>query len=97
MINEGTKLEYAILLTQRQPVDDLTVDVSVINTTGSPKYSFERKGVKWGVIRNGLKHVQLDPSDKPDLIPFLVKGTHFCEVHAHCSANDLIQAGIVQK
>ncbi len=95
MDRRKTKLRYAINLIPRDP-EGRTLNVDVFNLTGGSQGHYERKGVSWEACRRGLKSLDLDPSDKPDLVPQLFRdGAVLCTFHSQCNLKQLADAGLI--
>ena len=91
----NTKLRYAIILVPRDR-DGSTLNIDVFNLTGGSQGHYERKGVGWEECRRGLKSLDLDPGDKPDLVPqFFRDGASLCQFHSQCNLKQLADAGLI--
>jgi hypothetical protein len=90
-----TKLRYAINLIPLDP-EVSTLNIDVFNLTGGSQGHYERKGVSWEECRRGLKSLELDPGDKPDLVPQLFReGAVLCTFHSQCNLKQLADAGLI--
>jgi hypothetical protein len=95
MDRRETKLRYAINLVPLDP-EGSALDIDVFNVTGGSQGHYERQGVAWEECRRGLSSLELDPGDKPELVPQLFRdGAVLCTFHSQCNLKQLADAGLI--
>jgi hypothetical protein len=92
---EQIKRRYAINLIPIGP-EGKSLETDVFNLTVPQQHHYGRKGITWEECRQVLLSLELDPGDKPKLVPQLFRdGAVLCTFHSHCNLKQLADAGLI--